>query len=38
MAHIPEDARIGSTAFFNAPGGRNEVKPELADVLDVIGA
>ncbi|KAI8626399.1 hypothetical protein F5Y19DRAFT_222266 [Xylariaceae sp. FL1651] len=36
MAQIPENARIGSTAVFNAPGGRNEVKPELADVLDVI--
>lgn len=33
-----ENNRIGSTAFFNAPDGRNAVRPELADVLDVIGA
>ncbi|KAK5636320.1 hypothetical protein RRF57_012032 [Xylaria bambusicola] len=38
LAHVPEDKRIGSTAFFNAPDGRNAVNPELADVLDVIGA
>ena len=38
LAHIPEDKRIGSTAYFNAPDGRNTVNPELADVLDVIGA
>ncbi|KAI1366846.1 hypothetical protein F5Y08DRAFT_300212 [Xylaria arbuscula] len=36
LAHIPEDKRIGSTAHFNAPDGRNAVDAELADVLDVI--
>ncbi|KAI3317704.1 hypothetical protein HD806DRAFT_359689 [Xylariaceae sp. AK1471] len=40
LVQIPENitnSRIGSTAFFNAPGGgRNEVNAELADVLDVI--
>lgn len=40
LAQVPEDAnnRIGSTACFKAPDGRNAVRPELADVLDVIGA
>jgi hypothetical protein len=41
LVRIPENitnSRIGSTAFFNAPDGRNEVNAELADVLDVIGA
>lgn len=40
LAPVLEDAnnRIGSTACFNAPDGRNAVRPELADVLDVIGA
>ncbi|KAI1747070.1 hypothetical protein F4782DRAFT_452054 [Xylaria castorea] len=33
---ITENQRIGSTAYFNAPGGRNAVNAELADVLDVI--
>lgn len=37
LAQISEDSRSGSTAFFNAPGGRNAVRPELADILDVIG-
>ncbi|KAI0905333.1 hypothetical protein F4823DRAFT_611410 [Ustulina deusta] len=36
LAQISEDSRSGSTAFFNAPGGRNAVRPELADILDVI--
>ncbi|KAI1347168.1 hypothetical protein F5Y01DRAFT_329915 [Xylaria sp. FL0043] len=36
LAQIDENKRIGSTAFFNAPDGRNAVNPELADVLDVI--
>ncbi|KAI0407302.1 hypothetical protein F4802DRAFT_49548 [Xylaria palmicola] len=36
LAAVAENNRIGSTAFFNAPGGRNAVNPELADVLDVI--
>ncbi|KAI1823476.1 hypothetical protein F4861DRAFT_315741 [Xylaria intraflava] len=36
LAQIAEDNRVGSMAFFNAPDGRNAVKPELADVLDVI--
>ncbi|KAI1111283.1 hypothetical protein F5Y14DRAFT_316259 [Nemania sp. NC0429] len=38
LARIAEGAnnRIGSTACFNAPDGRNAVRPELADVLDVI--
>ncbi|KAI0427925.1 hypothetical protein F5Y09DRAFT_344179 [Xylaria sp. FL1042] len=36
LTQIDENKRIGSTAFFNAPGGRNAVNPELADVLDVI--
>lgn len=40
LARVPEEVnrRIGSTACFNAPGGRNAVNAELADVLDVIGA
>ncbi|KAF2966789.1 hypothetical protein GQX73_g6798 [Xylaria multiplex] len=36
LAQIAENKRIGSTAFFNAPDGRNAVNAELADVLDVI--
>ncbi|KAI1291427.1 hypothetical protein F5Y03DRAFT_400712 [Xylaria venustula] len=36
LARISENNRIGSTAFFNSPGGGNAVRPELADVLDVI--
>ncbi|TGJ86328.1 hypothetical protein E0Z10_g2433 [Xylaria hypoxylon] len=36
LAQIADNQRIGSTAFFNAPGGRNAVNAELADVLDVI--
>ncbi|KAI0466581.1 hypothetical protein F4859DRAFT_299157 [Xylaria cf. heliscus] len=36
LAPVAEDKRIGSTAFFNAPDGKNAVNPELADVLDVI--
>ncbi|KAI1170334.1 hypothetical protein F4777DRAFT_123441 [Nemania sp. FL0916] len=36
LAPIAENRRIGSTACFNAPDGRNAVRPELADVLDVI--
>ncbi|KAI1434049.1 hypothetical protein GGR50DRAFT_664504 [Xylaria sp. CBS 124048] len=35
-AQNAEVDRIGSMAFFNAPDGRNAVKPGLADVLDVI--
>jgi len=37
LVRVSENDRLGSTAFFNSPGGQNEVKPELADVLDVIG-
>ncbi|KAI0416277.1 hypothetical protein F5X98DRAFT_184977 [Xylaria grammica] len=36
LARIAENKRIGSTAYFNAPDGRNAVNAELADVLDVI--
>ncbi|KAI1326736.1 hypothetical protein F5Y16DRAFT_373891 [Xylariaceae sp. FL0255] len=36
MVRVPEDTRTGTTAVFNAPGGRNSVNQELADVLDVI--
>ncbi|KAI0096352.1 hypothetical protein GGR51DRAFT_31482 [Nemania sp. FL0031] len=36
LAPVAENRRIGSTACFNAPDGRNAVRPELADVLDVI--
>ncbi|KAI0453878.1 hypothetical protein F5B21DRAFT_270212 [Xylaria acuta] len=36
LAPVAENKRIGSTAFFTAPGGKNAVNPELADVLDVI--
>ncbi|KAI0965320.1 hypothetical protein F4678DRAFT_453106 [Xylaria arbuscula] len=36
LARISENNRIGSTAFFKSPGGGNAVRPELADVLDVI--
>ncbi|KAI1263236.1 hypothetical protein F5Y18DRAFT_133460 [Xylariaceae sp. FL1019] len=36
MVQIPENQRLASTAVFNAPGRRNAVNEELADVLDVI--
>ncbi|KAI0860901.1 hypothetical protein F4860DRAFT_478108 [Xylaria cubensis] len=36
LVPITENNRIGSTAYFNTPGGKNAVNPELADVLDVI--
>ncbi|KAI0438338.1 hypothetical protein F4803DRAFT_555130 [Xylaria telfairii] len=36
LVPVPDNNRIGSTAFFNAPDGKNAVNPELADVLDVI--
>ncbi|KAI0005683.1 hypothetical protein F4779DRAFT_630088 [Xylariaceae sp. FL0662B] len=36
MPSVPEDARLGSTALFNAPNGRNELDPGIADILDVI--
>ncbi|KAI8945751.1 hypothetical protein F4801DRAFT_110562 [Xylaria longipes] len=36
LARVAENKRIGSTAFFNAPDGKNAVNAELADVLDVI--
>ncbi|KAI0543500.1 hypothetical protein F4679DRAFT_577569 [Xylaria curta] len=36
LVPIPDNKRIGSTAYFNAPGGKNAVNSELADVLDVI--
>ncbi|KAI0394897.1 hypothetical protein F5Y17DRAFT_425953 [Xylariaceae sp. FL0594] len=36
LVQVPENGRLGSTAFFNSPGGKNEVNAELADVLDVI--
>lgn len=37
LVPVPDNKRIGSTAFFNAPDGKNAVNSELADVLDVIG-
>ncbi|KAI1498123.1 hypothetical protein F5X99DRAFT_394641 [Biscogniauxia marginata] len=33
---VPENGRLMSTALFNAPNGRNQIDPGLADVLDVI--